>query len=858
MSNFDHILSKIEFSFKAGCRADFDCVTDNICVPSQIEEEPDIDYQAKDFASFRRLILDYLSTRMPEWKERNPADIGIVLIELLCYLGDHLSYSQDAKSTEAYLSTARKRISIKRHARLVDYFLHDGCNARAWVYIEMSDDRRRRGEFVIPKQTKLLTKATELESHDSVMLSDKFEEAITKGAEAFETMHDVTIYHSHNNMLFYTWGESQCCLPRGATSATLRNDGYKLDLFLFTWGNILRSPPEAKDVERLTKFLKTDIGLDWVADNPSIKFRSISDTLVQLSDGRKFLYALLNPERNQVIIARDKEGASRICEFAVRKEDGKLNAYSLSLKPGDVLLFEEISSPTTGRPEDANVAHRHFVRLSTVNRNYDKLFRIPLVDISWNFLDALPFPLCIEIAPSIVAGGIFTDRKTISIARGNIVLADHGYRIVKSIDPSLIQDRDLFFSYDGIFDASAFDDPKFAIEIRKSLDLSKVEATEFLGYSPFSFSGKRKFRPHLSQKQLTFSVPYDQSLPASAAFVYDVHNARPDITLRGEGKIWTPSRDLLQSREFDNNFVVETENDGTAFIRFGDFFDNSSSSSPIFGSGSLFYATYRIGNGGRGNVGAESIAQIVLDDRVESATLITQVRNPLAASGGREPEDIELCRRFAPEAFRTQERAVTQSDYIEILKSHPEVQNASANIRWTGSWYTVFIAVDRLGGKVVDSDFKNSIIDHVNKYRLAGYDLEIQEPIYVPLHILIDICIKPGYSPTDVKKKFAEAFSSHDNLDGTRGFFHPDNLSFGQPVMLSKIYESAMGISGVGSCTVDVFQRWGKIPNEEISKGMIQMNNNEIPRLDNDSNFPENGKIEFTFGGLEIPKRRGL
>ena len=47
---------------------------------------------------------------------------------------------QDAVATEAYLETARQRISVRRHARLVDYKLHEGCNARAWVCIETDSD----------------------------------------------------------------------------------------------------------------------------------------------------------------------------------------------------------------------------------------------------------------------------------------------------------------------------------------------------------------------------------------------------------------------------------------------------------------------------------------------------------------------------------------------------------------------------------------------------------------------------------------------------------------------------------------------------------------------------------------------
>jgi hypothetical protein len=62
----------------------------------------------------------------------------VALVETLAYVGDHLSYTQDAVASEAYLGTARRRTSLRRHARLLDYALHDGCNARVFVTLEVT------------------------------------------------------------------------------------------------------------------------------------------------------------------------------------------------------------------------------------------------------------------------------------------------------------------------------------------------------------------------------------------------------------------------------------------------------------------------------------------------------------------------------------------------------------------------------------------------------------------------------------------------------------------------------------------------------------------------------------------------
>jgi hypothetical protein len=77
-------------------------------------------------------MFDRLAITLPDWTEQHVPDVFVTLVELLAYIGDDLSYYEDAVATEAYLQTARQRISVRRHARLVDYRLHEGCHARAW------------------------------------------------------------------------------------------------------------------------------------------------------------------------------------------------------------------------------------------------------------------------------------------------------------------------------------------------------------------------------------------------------------------------------------------------------------------------------------------------------------------------------------------------------------------------------------------------------------------------------------------------------------------------------------------------------------------------------------------------------
>ena len=195
-----------------------------VCPPEK-REEPEINYLAKDYASFRQLILDRLALIMPDWKERHVPDLQITLVELLAYVGDHLSYYQDAVATEAYLDTARRRISVRRHARLVDYFLHEGCNARAWVTLQVSEEHIS----LKPDDIYLITDpgiATSGNVHDDSELP----KTLPRPYLVFEPLvedhgKEINLYKNHNEIRLYTWGDTQCCLPKGATSATLIDPG---------------------------------------------------------------------------------------------------------------------------------------------------------------------------------------------------------------------------------------------------------------------------------------------------------------------------------------------------------------------------------------------------------------------------------------------------------------------------------------------------------------------------------------------------------------------------------------------------------------------------------------------------------
>ncbi|MBK8988265.1 MAG: hypothetical protein IPM39_19725 [Chloroflexi bacterium] len=177
---------------------------------------PEIDYLSRDFASLRQVMLDHLATLAPQWQEDNLADLGHVLLDILAHAGDQLSYFQDAVATEAYLGTARRRESVRRHARLLDYFLHEGCNARVLVHVNVSQ------EATLPPGTLFLTAANS--SPVIALDSAVYRQALAQKAHVFESMQPVHLYPAHNEIPFFVPDDELPWLPTGATSARLHND----------------------------------------------------------------------------------------------------------------------------------------------------------------------------------------------------------------------------------------------------------------------------------------------------------------------------------------------------------------------------------------------------------------------------------------------------------------------------------------------------------------------------------------------------------------------------------------------------------------------------------------------------------
>ena len=790
----DQLLSCGAFRGDAGGRLDRDCLVAAVC-EQKPRQMPAIDYLARDYSSIRRSILDRLALTMPDWDERHIPDVGMTVVEAMAYVADRFAYTQDAIGTEAYLPTARRRVSVRRHVRLVDHRLHEGTNARAWVVVETDQLVDRAADEIY-----FTTTPPGRETSTSIL---RHQDLASVGAETYEVFEPATSTPSSrlifrpalSSIPIYTWSQRECCLPIGATQATLVLD----------------------------------------------------------------------------------EGAG-------------------DLRAGSVVLFEEVLGPATGAPADADPTHRHAVRLVEDPRVVrDPLNpKLQLVEITWGPEDALPFDLCLSTTTPPPDCRSLSD---VSLARGNVVLVDHGRlmpheiigRAPRSDEPTdcvtgvcppdevseaapirpILERRPIVFAEPaattGPASAAIGQDPEQALPAIivggfRYLDGEPAEDPEAGARDQVG----RVLEPLVSLvRRLAVSPLEDESPIVGDADLKDwsgevlvrhlplsLQREAPDVppsarlrelerSLRRIVRSWAPRIDLLDSGPQDADLQVECDEDGQATIRFG---DGELGASPE--PGEVLFARYRIGGGPEGNVGAETIRHLVLRNGALDGVHL-RIRNPLPAAGGLPRETLDHAKRQAPNApGRLRERAITAGDYAELAhRDFPrDVQGATAALDWTGSWFEASVSLDQRGRDRATDTLCDAVETRLERYRRMGHDLAVGPAVAIPIAIRLRVCVAPHALRGHVGALLDELFGVGRLRDGSLALFHPDALEAGAPVRASRLVAAALRVDGVLTATVQTLERAGREPAGEVEAGILEVGPREIVRV-------EPGGVSFVLEG---------
>jgi baseplate J-like protein len=728
-SLIDPFFSAIGFKFRPGCFT-------NDCAPVQsgrpAAPNVAIDYLAKDYDSFRHTLMVAMAERVPGWVSTSEADHDQVLIDLFAAAADEMSDYQDRVMAEAYLATTRTRVSLARHARLVDYHLHEGNQSSTWLAVDVVGGQ---APFTLIDQELVVWTGTDPAEADAVFFASRQRRLESSQRQRLDPL--------LNRLRMHTWRNAQPALAAGSTSA---------------------------DIAPLT-------GLTTLADADALR------DLVRDGLWREMLIAeRLNPLTGAV------PGRHRSKRQLLR------------LLAGDDV--------TRGAAESV----------------FDPVTSTWIVRVHWREEDALRFDYSFT---TFCPGPPPTTVEDVSTFYGNLVTVYEG------------RPMEVHFHEPGSLLPTETDTVKHRHFERmnrfgngRDWVLASVPDEGPLAYLPP--------RPDVAQigEEPARSTLWLQVEPPGAA-----------------RETWAEVESLVHSDDSAKNgghFMVETDERRRSVLRFG-----NGTNGRLLSAGAIVHAEYQIGGGHAGNIGADQLVNIqpltgALNGAVVAAT------NPFDVTDGRDPEAAERIRRNAPEAFRARQlRAVTLADYVKRAEEVTGVSRAVARYAWTGSWRTVRIAIDPAGFVALGDALSDALWDelrprvaaHLEAVRLIGEDIELRPPRYVPLEIHIVVCAGDGYWREDVRFVLEQEFSDTWTRDGRRGFFHPDEFTFGESLHRSAIEGRIHRVAGIEHVVRITMKRFSApqpgVPGAEV----LEIGFDEIVLLANDPDHLERGLIRFDVQG---------
>ena len=855
MSGFDPRYSRLEFSFKADCRSDLDCKTEEICPPPE-RDEPEIDYLAKDYASFRNLILDRLALIMPDWQERHASDLGIALVEVLSYVGDHLSYYQDAVATEAYLETARQRVSVRRHARLVDYRMHEGCNARTWVCVKTSHDIT-----LDPNDVAFVTEHEEApdsgaELDGRLVPADNYEvfEPMTKeGIRLY-------LYEKHNEIRFYTWGDERCCLPRGATTATLRDEWVE---------------PEDEDADDKTS---------QPEEEPSPKSGSRGRRRsLHLKEGDVLIFEeVICPGTGN---PADADPAHRHAVRLTRVEPGKDELYDqpiveIEWAPEDALPFPLCLSaigpaPTCELIENVSVARGNVVladhgetvgpedlgvvpEAETIIQCGDECHPLETVVRPRRFRPRLkggPQTFSQELPAAGPSSGLLKQEPRQAMPQvkelvGTYVAPDGAidtrWTVRRDLLESQSRDRHFVAEVDNEGRANLrFGDGELGQMPEAG---TKFRATYRVGNGPSGNVGAGAITRLVFRRNRISGVELGARNPLPAQ-----GGMSPEPLAEAK---------LLASHAFRTELqrAITAED----YARLAERHPKvQRAAASLCWTGSWYEALVavdpRSGAGPREELAAAEAAFIDAVRRTVGQYLDLEEYH-VSPSGEMAGRVVGILRELRDGVERDEPpRRLSALVRERLPRLHEEHNRAVARDYerlgpWTGE---MLAALDRalsmLPERLTEAPAGDRLLDEIEEYlrsyRRIGHDLFVTRAQYVSLDLTLEVCVRPSFLRGHVKAALLGLFSNRTLPDGRRGFFHPDNLSFGDDIFLSRLVATAQAVTGVEGVRVTRLQRLFEEPNQELETGVLSLGPFEIARLDNDPNSPENGQLRLEMRG---------
>jgi hypothetical protein len=530
------------------------------------------------------------------------------------------------------------------------------------------------------------------------------------------------------------------------------------------------------------------------------------------------------------------DGSARCLEIGATEVlvEGIIPEVSVQEVLDDIVAGNRLMLLRTDPDDPSLPRRRHFVHVLGFETAFDPLAVDPITSavgltltrIKWAAQDALPFQidqaflkLSLNIVPATAGErrvSHFTCRPAATALPHTVAAVEREGPLALQLDPAVLQERPTVFLF--------------------SLQESDTSGLGFLGPS------LRETLPEVRlEEEVAASSPW--------TFLRSLLEAAPDAqSFTLEDGSW---RRIIGFSEGGEEFVHQDYASGRGYtLRFGD---------GVFGKpppeGTAFKVTYRLNPGALANVAADTINRVSVDGVPVTLPLpptVMAVTNPWPVLDGADPESASDIKLLTPEAFRADYFfAVTPDDYAVQTARLPFVQRGSARLRWTGSWNTVFASADPFGSFTLSDSQRAELEGWLDCVRQAGRDVVVQDPEFRTLDLEITICVEPFAYAGEVTRLVSEALLGRRGARPKKGFFDPDNFTFGTQLQRSALEAVIQDVPGVRAVLGIRIRSRGRAEFENFDRFTLEdLAPNEVIELENDPAHPERGTLRIlTEGG---------
>lgn len=237
------------------------------------------------------------------------------------------------------------------------------------------------------------------------------------------------------------------------------------------------------------------------------------------------------------------------------------------------------------------------------------------------------------------------------------------------------------------------------------------------------------------------------------------------------------------------------------------------------------------------------------------------------------PHAMEQARRAGPREIHTQKRMVTTEDYAVRLREHPLVLHVHAWSEWTGSWFTIHLAVITWDNKKLDetttypNEVKDEILSfhkrvgislpqiplqtgrvilrpYIDAFRMVGQEVELQDPVYIGIYMSFSIKVAANFFQSEMRHAIAQVIGY-----GPGGFFEPGRIGFGEDLYASDVIEALMALDGIEHVCLNRFKRIGSQYSDRAEDGFIPLDSLEVALCNNDAGEPSKGYYRLKLHG---------